>query len=248
MTASDFPISSGWCRKCQTQHQLGPEAAITSARELMAELANTQRIDYLTGNSTADPQFSTAYLESEALGQMFGVLAGEDAQGRIVVLRAFSCQYNAHWQVEGWAPPLFDVAEYERIMVPGDRRIKALGRDIEDGRGDVIRLKQERRLLSRSLMKQLHDLYEVVGFSGETRPLASFFEHTNGIPTGAGDCCAPKLLNQAIRQNLRPLGLAEFYWGRTNRSGTRQQGHFYGSCADKCQPMLGFMLCGAAHE
>ncbi|MFZ1986822.1 MAG: hypothetical protein WAU91_20595, partial [Desulfatitalea sp.] len=60
----------------------------------------------------------------------------------------------------------------------------------------------------------------------------------------AGDCCAPKLLNAAAKQKLAPKSLAEIFWGRTNRSGTRQQGIFYTACPEKCQPILGFMLCG----
>ena len=94
-------------------------------------------------------------------------------------------------------------------------------------------------------MKKLHDLYELQNFKGEKKPLAEFFKDTNGIPTGAGDCCAPKLLNHAARNNLRPLGIAEFYWGKTNHSNTREHSQFYSCCVSKCQPILGFMLCGA---
>ena len=130
-------------------------------------------------------------------------------------------------------------------MTPGDHRIKELGRAIAAGSGDNAALKAERKRLSQSLMKELHALYHLKNFRGETKPLSDFFQHANGIPTGAGDCCAPKLLNQAIGQNLRPRGLAEFYWGATNRSGTRHHEEFHGSCASRCHPILGFMLCGA---
>ena len=214
----------------------------------MEELENLQRIDYRCDSADADPRFSTDYLFGEARGQMFGVLDCENEKGEIVVLRAFSCQYNAMWNVGGWAPPLFDVEAYHQIMIPGDRKIKELGRKM--AAMNIVNeeyqlLKLQRKNLSQSIMKKLHHLYQLQNFRGETMPLVDFFEFTNGPPTGAGDCCAPKLLNQAARNNLRPLGLAEFYWGKTNRSGTREHGRFYSSCVDKCLPILGFMLCGA---
>ena len=213
----------------------------------MKELEDIKRIDYLSDTADADPRFSTDDLFGEARGQMFGVLACANNQGETVVLRAFSSQYNGAWQCEGWVPPLFDTAAYDRIMIPGDLRIKELGRKIEaleSGGDECIRLKSERKQISQVTMKELHRLSELQNFCGQTMPLGEFFKQGNGPPTGAGDCCAPKLLNHAIGHNLRPLGIAEFYWGKTNRSGTREHGRFYDSCASKCQPILGFMLCG----
>lgn len=247
-TPGPTPASFGWCSRCNTEHRLQQGPALESARELMLILEDRQRIDLASPDTEADPRFSTDYLFGEARGQMFGVLECENSRGQAVTLRAFSCQYNAAWQVEGWVPPLFDTEAYDRIMIPGDGVIKELGRQMEICSPDSEEhrfLKLQRRNLSRSLMKQLHALYELRNFSNQTQPLTAFYRDVNGIPTGAGDCCAPKLLNHAARNNLRPLGLAEFYWGKTNRSGTREHGQFYSSCSDKCQPILGFMLCGA---
>ncbi len=239
------PIVGGRCERCRAEHRLAAGVAREQALLLMRELDDRGRID--VGAEAADPRFSTDYLFGEARGQMFGVLVGEDAAGGRVVLRAFSGQYNGVWEVPGWVPPLFSVAAHDRIMIPGDHRLKLLDRRISDRTPDAEttrQLRQERKRLSQLLMKDLHALYEVRSFNGETRPLSAFFAHARGIPAGAGDCCAPKLLNEALRLGLRPLGLAEFYWGRPNRSGSREHGRFYGSCADKCGPLLGFMLCG----
>lgn len=70
------------------------------------------------------------------------------------------------------------------------------------------------------------------------------FCEDKGIPTGTGDCCAPKLLNYAARNRLKPIGISEFFFGRENKSETRKHGEFYPSCKIKCEPILGFMLCG----
>lgn len=238
----------GWCGKCQTEHRLEQGAAHQLGLDLMEELQDSQSINLSGSSSPDDLRLSTDYLFGPARGQMFGVLECENEQGERSVLRAFSCQYNGMWLVPGWVPPIFDVGAYDEIMIPGDRRIKELGKEIESGlhSGDDLKiLMQKRRVLSRSIMKELHGLYRLANFRGDSQPMTDFFRHTNGPPTGAGDCCAPKLLHQAIKNNLRPLGLAEFYWGQENRSASREHGRFYGACSDKCQPILGFMLCGA---
>lgn len=184
---------------------------------------------------------STDVLFSESRGHMFGVLECADAAGNTVALKAFSGQYNGRWLVDGWVPPILDVDEFHRLSDPVDREIKQLDRLIAETKSPE--LIHKRKALSQNLMKQIHALYQLTNFRGETRPLTAVFK--GGIPTGAGDCCAPKLLNYAALHGLKPLGLSEFYWGRENRSGTRQHGEFYSACAEKCQPILGFMLCGA---
>jgi tRNA pseudouridine32 synthase/23S rRNA pseudouridine746 synthase len=186
-------------------------------------------------------KFSTDYLWGDARGQMFGVLECEDRSGNTAVLKAFSGQYNGKWMADGWVPPIIDVDGFNRLVDPADREIKQLDRLIAGTKNpELIR---QRKALSQGLMKQLHALYQLTNFRGETRPLTEVFQ--GGIPTGAGDCCAPKLLNYAALHGLKPLGLSEFYWGKENKSGTRQHKQFYPACVEKCQPILGFMLCGA---
>ena len=93
-------------------------------------------------------------------------------------------------------------------------------------------------------MKDLHATYLLTNFRGESKSLTDVFLGTSGIPTGTGDCCAPKLLNYAAKHNLTPLGISEFYIGKENRSKTKEHGTFYPACSSKCQPILGFLLCG----
>ena len=64
------------------------------------------------------------------------------------------------------------------------------------------------------------------------------------ITGGMGECCAPKLLNHAARNGLKPLSIAEFFWGEGPMLRRRVSGKFYPSCEARCQPLLGFMLCG----
>lgn len=206
----------------------------------MRQLESSRCID-----DGSDPALSTEVLFGESRGHMFGVLECLDAAGNTVLLKAFSGQYNGHWLADGWAPPIIDANNFNRIVDPVDRKIKRLDRQIAENKDrELIR---KRKALSQELMKQLHAQYQLKNFCGETRPLTAVFP-TLGIPAGVGDCCAPKLLNFAAKNGLRPVGLSEFYWGRENRSGTRQHKQFYPACAEKCQPILGFMLCGLDRE
>lgn len=177
---------------------------------------------------------------------MFGVLECQTKTGEHLFLHAFSGQYEQQWLIDGWAPPLFDTALFKQLNTPGEAEIKKLTRELNrlprlsDG---WIALRQKRKSLSQALMREIFGLYEVHNFRGEKAGLRDAF-CKDRIPTGTGDCCAPKLLNLAARSALIPLGMSEFFWGRENSSGTRQHGCFYPPCEEKCQPLLGFMLCG----
>ena len=211
----------------------------------MRKLEEAGRIDLDVPAHRADPRCSTSYLQGPARGKMMGVLVARARSGTQVVLKAFSGQYNGLWQVKGWAGPLFDQDEFHRLHDPEEKRIKELGCRMEQvSAAEQKQLGLCRRERSRQLMQAIHGLYRVRNFRGREAGLGEIFAPGTGIPTGTGDCCAPRLLQQAVLHNLVPLGLAEFYWGRSNVSGTRVHGRFYGSCRAKCYPLLGFMLCG----
>ncbi|MBU3948380.1 MAG: hypothetical protein KJ826_09200 [Proteobacteria bacterium] len=244
MTKTIESASSGYCSFCGETHSLEQGKAREYCLELMKTLEEKGRIDFHIPEQHMDPRLSLDYLLGEARGQMFGVLECLDMDGQPVILKAFSGQYNGVWSVEGWAPPLLDTGKFEFLVCDVDKQIKALGSRINGLSEGAERreLTRQRKKLSQNLMKEIHALYNVHNFRSEVRSLFEFF--ANGVPTGAGDCCAPKLLNAAVKQKLLPKSLAEFFWGRANRSGTRQQGRFCTPCSEKCQPILGFMLCG----
>ncbi len=104
--------------------------------------------------------------------------------------------------------------------------------------------KKNRRTYSQSMMFVVQDLYQLLNFKGNQRSILDVFYKDGGIPIGSGDCCAPKLLHAAAQKGLTPLGLTEFYFGKKNKSSTRFHKEFYSGCKNKCQPILGYMLCG----
>jgi hypothetical protein len=235
----------GACARCGGEHVLPVGPAREPALALFARMEREGRID--SDNGEPDPRFSTGYLFGEARGQMFGVLAVRDGKGRTGVLKAFSGQYNSAWEVDGWVPPLLDVKRFRADTFEGEQRIKAMGREIAGLPSDspVRRvLIYKRKKASQVLMGAIHAMFQLPNFRGEQLPLPLAVHGETGVPTGTGDCCAPKLLGYAALHGLTPLGMAEFYFGRTNRSGSREHGKFYPSCLDKCGRILGFMLCG----
>jgi tRNA pseudouridine32 synthase/23S rRNA pseudouridine746 synthase len=106
----------------------------------------------------------------------------------------------------------------------------------------ISELKQQRKALSRQLQAQMHATYSLTNFSGRSLSLQQLMPA--GLPTGTGDCCAPKLLHYAATHNLKPLAMAEFWWGASSVNQDKIQGEFYGACAERCQPLMGFLLSG----
>jgi hypothetical protein len=240
-------INGGWCRACAAIHTLPVEPIQEECRQLMDHLRRERRLDGLVAGQSVDPRWSTDPLFGAAGGKMFGMLGCRADDGRRVVLRAFSGQFNGSWDIPGWVGPIFATAAFARLVEEPERHIKRLGRALHGLAADDERrlsLRRERRLLSRQLMAQIHALYTLVNFRGQRLPLTQAFVGDRRPPTGTGDCCAPKLLHHAARHGLRPEAMAEFYWGRSTNSGLKKHGCFYLPCGDRCLPILGFQLCG----
>lgn len=213
----------------------------------MAEFGEIQRIDYLVGEEEADPALDFSHLLPGDRGHMFGVMECLDSSGGTVWLRAFSSLGTGVREVDGWAPYILNPEDFEKVVLPGQREIKRLTHErnaLHPGDPQRVMIEKERRAISRELMPRIHDLYRFRNFRGEERGLREVFKGKGGIPAGVGDCCAPKLLNQAVVLGLRPISVAEFYWGGENRSGRKRPGQFFEACEEKCQPIMGFLLCG----
>lgn len=105
----------------------------------------------------------------------------------------------------------------------------------------IKQIKARRKSISRHLQSQLFQAYSLTNFSGESRSIDSFMNN-GAFPTGAGECCAPKLLHYAAVHQLIPLAMAEFWWGKDSKD--KVSGQFYGACRERCQPLMGFLLSG----
>ena len=108
----------------------------------------------------------------------------------------------------------------------------------------IEHLKEERRTKSNELQQQLFESYHFLNQTGETKSLLDIFKDLPSLPSAAGECAAPKLLQYAFNYQLKPIALAEFWWGKSPQSEIRKHAHYYPSCQGKCKPILGHMLKG----
>lgn len=140
-----------------------------------------------------------------------------------------------------------DGMERRRFKQQRDATLQPLKQKIDRADARIRELKQQRKILSRQLQTQMHTVYCLTNFAGESASLQQLIDR-GAIPTGTGDCCAPKLLHYAATHALKPLAMAEFWWGDTSANGDKVAGEFYGACADRCQPLMGFLLSGLTAE
>jgi len=111
-------------------------------------------------------------------------------------------------------------------------------------------LKKERKEKSALLQEQLFEQYSFLNQYGKTKSLKDIFSRTvfGKPPAGAGECATPKLLHYAFAHRLKPLAMAEFWWGASPKSEIRKHKQFYPACTGKCEPILKHMLEGIEIE
>lgn len=109
----------------------------------------------------------------------------------------------------------------------------------------IRQLKQERNKNSNDLHQKIFNQYHFLNIKGEEKSLNSIFKALNiQAPAGTGDCAAPKLLQYAFLNDLKPIAMAEFWWGKSSNSAIRKHKNYYPSCKGKCEPILSHMLKG----
>lgn len=202
-------------------------------------------------------------------GKMFGVLV-VSYKGSRYYLCAFSGIYNGSYHHKGFVPPVYDLQDPDGYFQKEERRISHINQSIATAiPEDAVKLKALRKEKSNALQMWTFKQFRMHNAAGETNDLLQIFKdhktpftideyvaykegHTNrkpksriGIPPGgAGECCAPKLLQYAYINQLKPLCMEEFWIGPSKRDEMRTEGHHYPACQHKCVPILGFMLKG----
>ena len=177
--------------------------------------------------------------ELHTCGKMFGVLLYEGGY-----LAAFSAKLDGSYYHDGFVPPVYAMTD------------EPIGTSKEE---------------SRRLQRLLFANYNFINGKGESKNLLEIFANEKPIvpadewfdvsrkskverqkqilpPSGAGECCAPKLLQYALMHGLQPLALAEFWVGAPSKTEIRQEGAFYAPCSGKCIPILRFMFEGLEIE
>lgn len=143
----------------------------------------------------------------------------------------------------------FEKAELRRLKLGWEERISLIRNEISQIEEEIREMKKRRAKMSDELQRWIFSRYIVHNALGEERSIGEIFAEEGLVPPGGtGECAAPKLLEYAFRNGLKPLAMGEFWYGCSPDSAVRTQGRFYPSCTSKCGPLLGFMLKGLSLE
>ncbi len=177
-------------------------------------------------------------------GKMFGVLVVE-REGEMGYLAAYSGLLAGRNDWEFFVPPVYDAQQPDGHFKTVEREISRISRSSSDA---------STKELSQELQLWLFHQYQLLNARGEMKDLVDIWQDYYDRPKlrakfplppgGTGDCCAPKLLQYAYQQGLKPVCMAEFWWGQSTKEELRQHGNYYPACRGKCKPILTWMMQG----
>ena len=186
-------------------------------------------------------------------GKMFGILVVEK-DGALGYLAAYSGQIDILDGDDFFVPPVFNYLSPDGYFKCEEAEISRINHNIimleNDEANDhcvaIDQLKTERKSRSQALQNWLFSHFVMLNAKGERRNLLDIFSDTpiKFPPSGAGECCAPKLLQYAFLNGMRPVRIAEFWWGDSPKKEIRHHLHFYPACRGRCLPILSFMMQG----
>ena len=176
-------------------------------------------------------------------GKMFGVLVVEYEDG-LAYLAAYSGLLAGRNDWSFFVPPVYDAQQPDGHFKTTEREISLTSHHSP----------LTSRQMSQELQMWLFHHYQLLNARGETKDLVDIWQEYYSRPKlrekfplppgGTGDCCAPKLLQYAYKQGLKPVCMAEFWWGATTKEEVRQHLNYYPACRGKCKPILTWMLQG----
>ena len=179
-------------------------------------------------------------------GKMFGVLvvAREDRKPSLAYLAAYSGLLAGRNDWPYFVPPVYDAQQPDGYFKQQEHIIS-----LTSHQSTLIA-----RKMSQELQLWLFHQYRMLNARGEVKDLVELWQSYYSKerlrrkyplpPGGTGDCCAPKLLQYAYQQGLKPVCMAEFWWGQPTREELRQHLNYYPACRGKCKPILTWMLQG----
>lgn len=186
--------------------------------------------------------------EGRPIGKMMGVLVIKDKKGKLGYLSAFSGKLNNGNHYSGFVPPVYDGLQKGGFLNKGMtelsllvNKIKYLQEEGLENEKKIASLIAKRKSHSQGLQQRLFSSYFFYNNKKESKSLLEIFKDRQP-QGGSGECAAPKLLQYAFKENLRPIAITEFWWGIAPKSQQRIHGEYYPACEEKCRPILGWML------
>jgi len=179
-------------------------------------------------------------------GKMFGVLVVQREDKTYGYLGTVSGKLPGNEDYDKFVPSIFDETMDDNYFGRGMTELTEIGSQIQKSNNplEIKALKSQRSERSKGLQKWLFENYNFLNLSGELKNLLDIFEDSShgNPPAAAGECAAPKLLQYAIAHHLKPVALAEFWWGNSIKNNDREHKVFYSACKEKCRPILEYIL------
>ena len=124
--------------------------------------------------------------------------------------------------------------------------LELLREKFKKAEGLIEKKKKERKKFSAQIQAKIFEHYSFYNAKKEKKNLLSLFENTafGTPPSGAGECCAPRLLQYAYSNDLFPVCFTEFWWGKSPESEIRIHQNHYPACRGTCGPILQHRLEG----
>ncbi len=144
----------------------------------------------------------------------------------------------------------FEKAELHRLKKRLAAELAPLSEALEKAQSHLDALKEKRRSDSEALQNWLFSNFRALNALGESKSVGEIFADTpmKIPPSGAGECCAPKLLQAAYLKGWHPEAIAEYWYGKPRGGEVRKHGEHYPACRGKCLPVLSWMLQGLSIE
>jgi tRNA pseudouridine32 synthase/23S rRNA pseudouridine746 synthase len=134
---------------------------------------------------------------------------------------------------------------YKELVEYYDSKTTKSNEELSLYENKIIALKKERKEKSNFLQQTLFSKYAFLNQQKELKSLLDIFNNPAiKPPAGSGECSAPKLLQFAFANDLKPIAMAEFWWGISPNSAIRKHKNYYPACQGRCKPILTHMLDG----
>ena len=179
-------------------------------------------------------------------GKMFGVLVVQNEEGIYGYLVAVSGKLPTNMANDQFIPSVFVASTEDSFIYKGMNELSEMSREINemDEQSEIIELMEQRKKKSIALQQKLFENYRFLNQLGVEKNVLQIFKcssHGNP-PVAAGECAAPKLLHYAFKNQLKPIALAEFWWGNSSENKEKKHRAFYPACKNRCRPILEYML------
>ena len=191
-------------------------------------------------------------------GKLFGVLVVESTSSAsraggesYYFLAGYSGLLAGRNDWDYFVPPVYDAQQPDGYFKTQERMISQLSSLTPHPSSFNPQTSKE---MSQELQLWLFHQYRLLNAHGKEKDLVEIWQNYYNRPKlrkkfplppgGTGDCCAPKLLQYAYQHGLKPVCMAEFWWGATTKTELRQHLNYYPACRGKCKPILTWMLQG----